>query len=64
MTVETAVPVAIGLIGAGRIGTSHAGIIAERCLAQRLAAVADPGPRARKHWPIATALAPSPIRSS
>jgi myo-inositol 2-dehydrogenase / D-chiro-inositol 1-dehydrogenase len=46
MTVETAVPVAIGLIGAGRIGTLHAGIIAERVPGARLAAVADPRPEA------------------
>ena len=42
MTVETAVPVVIGLIGAGRIGTSHAEIIAQRVPGARLAAVADP----------------------
>lgn len=46
MTVETAVPIAIGLIGAGRIGTSHAGIIVERVPGARLAAVADPRPEA------------------
>ena len=46
MTVKTAVPVAIGLIGAGRIGTSHAGIIAERVPGARLAAIADPRPEA------------------
>src|SRR4029434_8242851 len=44
MAVETAEPIAIGLIGAGRIGTSHAGIIAERVPGARLAAVADPRP--------------------
>ena len=48
MTVETAVPVAIGLIGAGRIGTSHAQIIAERVPGARLAAVADPRPEAAR----------------
>jgi myo-inositol 2-dehydrogenase / D-chiro-inositol 1-dehydrogenase len=42
MTVETAAPAAIGLIGAGRIGSSHAGIIAERVPGAQLAAVADP----------------------
>ena len=46
MTVEIAAPVAIGLIGAGRIGTSHAGVIAERVPGARLAAVADPRPEA------------------
>jgi myo-inositol 2-dehydrogenase/D-chiro-inositol 1-dehydrogenase len=46
MTVETPVPVGMGLIGAGRIGTSHAGIIAERVQGARLAAVADPRPEA------------------
>ena len=34
--------VAIGLIGAGRIGTSHAEILAERVPGARLVAVADP----------------------
>ncbi len=42
MTVENSAPVAIGLIGAGRIGTSHAGIIADHVPGARLAAVADP----------------------
>ncbi len=37
---------AIGLIGAGRIGTSHAQIVAERVPTARLAAVADPRPKA------------------
>ena len=46
MTVEIAAPVAIGLIGAGRIDTSHAGVIAERVPSARLAAVADPRPEA------------------
>jgi myo-inositol 2-dehydrogenase / D-chiro-inositol 1-dehydrogenase len=46
MAVETAEPIAIGLIGAGRIGTSHAGIIAQRVPGARLAAVADPRPQA------------------
>ena len=46
MTVETAARAAIGLIGAGRIGTSHAGIIAERVPGTQLAAVADPRPEA------------------
>jgi myo-inositol 2-dehydrogenase / D-chiro-inositol 1-dehydrogenase len=46
MAVETAEPIAIGLIGAGRIGTSHAGIIAQRVPGARLAAVADPRPEA------------------
>ena len=38
--------VSIGLIGAGRIGTSHARLIAERVPGARLAAVADPRPEA------------------
>jgi len=36
----------IGLIGAGRIGMSHAQIVAERVPTARLAAVADPRPEA------------------
>ncbi len=36
----------IGLIGAGRIGTSHAGLLAERVPGARLVAVADPRPEA------------------
>ncbi len=36
--------IAIGLIGAGRIGTSHAQVIAERVPRARLAVVADPRP--------------------
>lgn len=46
MTLETSAPLAIGLIGAGRIGTSHAAIIAEQVPGARLAAVADPRPDA------------------
>src|SRR6478672_5043393 len=38
--------IAIGLIGAGRIGTSHARLIADRVPDARLAAVADPRPEA------------------
>lgn len=38
--------VGIGLIGAGRIGTSHARLIAERVPGAHLAAVADPRPGA------------------
>jgi myo-inositol 2-dehydrogenase/D-chiro-inositol 1-dehydrogenase len=45
MTVQTA-PVAIGLIGAGRIGTSHAGIIAERVPGAQIGVIADPRPDA------------------
>lgn len=37
-------PVRIGLVGAGRIGTSHADIIAKRVPQARLIAVADPRP--------------------
>lgn len=40
----TALPVRIGLIGAGRIGASHAGIIAHRVHSAELVAVADPRP--------------------
>ena len=40
------VPVRIGLIGAGRIGTSHAQVIAHRVPAARLVAVSDPRPGA------------------
>ncbi len=36
--------VRIGLIGAGRIGTSHARLVAERVPGARLVAVADPRP--------------------
>lgn len=36
--------ISIGLIGAGRIGTSHARVLAERLPGVRLAAVADPRP--------------------
>ncbi|RNM17011.1 Gfo/Idh/MocA family oxidoreductase [Nocardioides pocheonensis] len=39
-------PVQIGLIGAGRIGTSHATLLAERVPGARLVAVADPRPEA------------------
>lgn len=39
-----ATPVRIGLIGAGRIGTSHADIIAKRVPQAQLVAVADPRP--------------------
>lgn len=46
MTVGISTPVAIGLIGAGRIGTSHAGIIAQYVPGATLAAVADPRPEA------------------
>jgi len=44
-------PVRIGLIGAGRIGTSHATLLTERVPGARLSTVADPRPEA------ATALA-------
>ena len=37
-----ATQVGIGLIGAGRIGASHARVIAERVPGARLVAVADP----------------------
>ena len=36
--------VPVGLIGAGRIGSSHAGIIARRVPGADLVAVADPRP--------------------
>ncbi len=38
--------VAVGLIGAGRIGTSHAQVVAERVPGARLVAVCDPRPEA------------------
>jgi myo-inositol 2-dehydrogenase / D-chiro-inositol 1-dehydrogenase len=40
--------IGIGLIGAGRIGTSHAQILAERVPGARLAMVADPRPDAAR----------------
>lgn len=40
--------VRIGLIGAGRIGTSHAQIVAERVTGARLVMVADPRPAAAR----------------
>jgi myo-inositol 2-dehydrogenase/D-chiro-inositol 1-dehydrogenase len=39
-------PVRIGLVGAGRIGTSHATLLARRVPGARLVAVADPRPEA------------------
>ena len=45
-TAAIADPVRIGLIGAGRIGTSHAHVIARRVPGARLVAVADPRPGA------------------
>jgi myo-inositol 2-dehydrogenase / D-chiro-inositol 1-dehydrogenase len=39
-------PVRVGLIGAGRIGTSHANVLARRVPGVRLIAVADPRPDA------------------
>src|SRR5919107_6214474 len=37
-------PVRIGLVGAGRIGTSHATLLARRVPGARLTAIADPRP--------------------
>ena len=58
-------PVRIGLIGAGRIGTSHARILARRVPGARLVAVADPRPgaaaRARRRR---SAPSGTPTRSS
>jgi myo-inositol 2-dehydrogenase/D-chiro-inositol 1-dehydrogenase len=45
-SVDVAEPLSMGLIGAGRIGTSHAQVVAERVPAARLTAVADPRPAA------------------
>src|SRR5215210_7513111 len=42
----TSDPVRIGLVGAGRIGTSHAAVLAERVPGAQLVAVADPRPEA------------------
>jgi myo-inositol 2-dehydrogenase/D-chiro-inositol 1-dehydrogenase len=39
-------PVRLGLVGAGRIGTSHANLLAHRVAGARLLAVADPRPDA------------------
>ena len=39
-------PVRVGLVGAGRIGTSHATLLARRVPGARLVAVADPRPEA------------------
>ena len=50
MTRPTAVsdPVRIGLVGAGRIGTSHAALLARHVPGAELVAVADPRPEAAK----------------
>ena len=50
MTRPTAVsdPVRIGLVGAGRIGTSHATLLARHVPGAELVAVADPRPEAAK----------------
>ncbi len=40
----TTPPVRVGLVGAGRIGRSHAGLLARRVPGARLVAVADPRP--------------------
>jgi myo-inositol 2-dehydrogenase/D-chiro-inositol 1-dehydrogenase len=42
-------PVRVGLIGAGRIGTSHAGLLACHVPGAQLVAVADPRPGAAEH---------------
>lgn len=47
-------PVHVGLIGAGRIGTSHAHVLARRVPGARLVAVADPRPEAA--GPLASAV--------
>jgi myo-inositol 2-dehydrogenase/D-chiro-inositol 1-dehydrogenase len=41
-------PVRVGLVGAGRIGTSHATLLARRVPGARLVAVADPRPEAAR----------------
>ena len=57
MTASPAVaePVRVGLIGTGRIGTSHAQVLARRVPGARLVAVADPRPGTATRtncWPI------------
>ena len=42
-------PVRLGLVGAGRIGTSHATVLARRVPGASLVAVADPRPGAAQH---------------
>jgi myo-inositol 2-dehydrogenase/D-chiro-inositol 1-dehydrogenase len=51
-------PVRIGLVGAGRIGTSHATLLAQRVPAAQLVTVADPRPEAARA--LATAVGARP----
>ena len=55
-------PLRLGLIGAGRIGTSHARVIVERVPGAVLAAVADARPGAAAQFASRTARSPSTTR--
>ena len=48
-------PVAVGLIGAGAIGTFHGETLARRLRGARLVGVADPPPARPSGWPARSA---------